>query len=168
MRWPRSRFDFNCGGYALGTLDWYSPYSNYYDSMEEMIYDENGYEINGVEYQDSMVEYMLNTLDNVRIAKDEYDCGKDERIVAFRCGEDDFHFVRKESDGTFTHKPGSHAIEPMTREQFYDPRGWDFRYDGPIVFLAIADKEEDAWRQRRIKNILESRKITAQDLFIPF
>lgn len=157
MRIPRSRHDFNCGGYALGTLDWYKPYSDHYDSMAEMMYneDEDIYDDNAIKYQGTMVEYMLNTLDNIRIAKDEYDCGEGERIIAFRCGEHDYHFVRKENNGTFTHKMGSCRIEEMTRKHFYNPRGWGNEYNGPIVFLAIKDKEEDMWKRRDLYDNLK-------------
>ena len=125
---------YNCGGYALGTLDWYMPYCG--DSISE---DDDCYE----DYSHEMVDFMLEDFDGIiRIAESLEDCQEGERLVAFRCGDDDFHYIKITSDGRFFHKRGCYGISEMSREEFFDGDGWcDGYYWGKIWYLALTDNE---------------------------
>ena len=67
--------------------------------------------------------------------------GKNERMIAFRIGGDDFHFARQNSDGTWTHKPGSNYIREMNKYELFGD-SWSehrqFPYISDIAFFAIA------------------------------
>ena len=67
--------------------------------------------------------------------------GKNERMIAFRIGGDDFHFARRNSDGTWTHKPGSNYIREMSEYELFGD-SWSehrvFPYVSDVAFFAIA------------------------------
>ena len=65
---------------------------------------------------------------------------EDERMIAFRIGANDFHFVRKNSDGTWTHKPGCDYILEMSEDELFDVAWGRHRscpYVSDIAFFAV-------------------------------
>lgn len=128
--------DYNCGGYALGTNDWFIPYNpregNVYYKFSE--YKEN---------LDNFVKFMLEIFENVREIPNIKEAKLGERVIAFRCGYGDFHFVKVgKTTGRFRHKMGGSFIDEMEDIDFYDKDGWCCgRYDSEIKYLAIKGKK---------------------------
>ena len=130
------RYDYNCMSYALGIYDeWlylesfdYSlcNYDIDYDRLED-IFDDCCQELTH--------EYNLRRLSNL-----EEKLEPNERIIAFRIGATDFHFVRKNSDGTWTHKAGEDYIYKMSEEELLSSTWSDYReypYISEIAFFAV-------------------------------
>lgn len=109
--------DYNCFGYAVGYYDWLD-LDNFcyladdeggnYDALDEM------FEDCCFELEDS---YGFTRIHDANVIPP---LRKDEHIIAFRVGFDDFHFARLNSDGTWSHKPGSNYIRNMDEEEFFD------------------------------------------------
>lgn len=102
--------DYNCMGYALGTFEWDEPvnfvsiYEEGYDDVEDVAY--------------RCVE-EIKCYENVRIISSIDELEIDEYMIAFRTGCDDFHFVRQNSDGSWTHKKGSGIIEEIEEKEVF-------------------------------------------------
>lgn len=129
-------YDYNCMSYALGIYDeWlylesfdYSlcNYDVNYDRLED-IFDDC--------CQELVSEYNLRRLSNL-----EEKLELNERVIAFRIGATDFHFVRQNSDGTWTHKLGEEYIETMSKEELLSSSWSDYReypYISEIAFFAV-------------------------------
>ena len=76
-----------------------------------------------------------------RISGPEVQLEESERIIAFRVSADDFHFVRQNSDGTWTHKPGCEYIREMSEEELFS-EAWSeeirvYPYISTIAFFAV-------------------------------
>ena len=125
-------YSHNCGGYALGTKNWFIPY----DERRTHINYGNGECLRNL---DNFVKFMLEIFENVRIINDIEEVEKNERVVAFRCGLSDFHFVKiSKQKRVFMHKAGSWNIERMKKEDFFDEKGWaNGKYNSEIRYLAI-------------------------------
>lgn len=135
---------YNCGGFALGTYNWYLPYEhcyedwiNYFEQFNEGSLTEEE-AITGL--TNTCVDFMLNDINGIRIIEDESEIKKNEYAIAFRIGfaEDDFHYARRSDEGVWYHKMGSASIQKCDFD-IHD-RTWDcgiYVYDGPIVLFAI-------------------------------
>lgn len=135
------RGDFNCGGYALETLDWFLPY----DKKSEF----NPYAPApdgdaAVYFTDYFVNYMLGYFgEKLRVIHSLDELQEDEYAFAFRIGideepgyYDDFHFVKRGDNGQWYHKMGASArIKTMPEEQVFS-ESWGWRYNGPLVLFA--------------------------------
>ena len=153
--------DYNCGGYALNTFNWFRPFlDNQGEARRQEIKDrinnhENYYKvINSIAEKDA--EFMIDLFEGQlrRIFKVK-DAQPNERIILYRIGysldeeEDDFHFIFKDyNDKYWSHKPG--ACKPLnnifsTRKAL--KRIWDFtsfNYDSKfIIFGLTLNKKED-------------------------
>ena len=135
--------DYNCMSYAFGIYDEWL-YLNCFDNS----YDYNDESNVDLEYLDDVFEDCCYELENrfkVRRLKDsEAILNADERMIAFRIGADDFHFARKNSDGTWTHKPGCNYIREMTEDELLG-KAWSedsrpFPYISEIAFYAVKVK----------------------------
>lgn len=135
-------WDYNCMSYALDIFD------------EWLIL--NAFE-SSVNYKDYTIDY--NHLKKVFLAcckelEDKYavrplsspnaELAENERMIAFRIGANDFHFARKNSDGTWTHKPGEDYICEMSEEELFSDE-WcketrEFPYISSIAFYAVKIK----------------------------
>ena len=76
-----------------------------------------------------------------RLSSSQEQLKTNERMIAFRIGADDFHFVRKNSDGTWTHKPGQNYIRKMSEEELLSD-AWSedtriYSYISEIAFFAV-------------------------------
>lgn len=122
------RHDYNCGGYALETFDWYLPYASYRP--------EHGYATTN-EGVLKYARYICESVTGVRIIKNESELNEDEYLVAFRTCKRDFHFMKRDSQGNWRHKRGhSYRIERITKKEVFS-EVWPGEYHSPIVLLAV-------------------------------
>ena len=135
---------YNCGGFALGTYNWYLPYEQrdedwawYFEEFDE------GYltaeeAVTGL--TNTCVDFMLNDINGIRIIEEESEIKKNEYAIAFRIGflDDDFHYARRSDEGVWYHKMGGTEIREC--EFGIHDRVWDcgaYVYEGPVVLFAI-------------------------------
>lgn len=123
---------YNCGGYALENYGWYCPYSE-----DDAIYMDDVFEFCEVKYEEEkFVEYMLDTIPNLRSITDISELAENEYAIAFRVSCDDFHFVKRGGNGCWYEKMGgSNCINRMTKEEVFSDR-WHDRYDGELYLFA--------------------------------
>ena len=119
------KIDYNCGGYALESFSWYLPrHNNVSTSRSTTIED--------------CVEAMLKDFPNLRIITSVDDLRGNEYAVAFRLSANDFHYVKRASNGHWYHKMGSsNYISTMKKEVVFS-ESWGHGYEGEIALLAIA------------------------------
>ena len=135
---------YNCGGFALGTKDWYHPFSgdddpqylfmNTYSRIRE-----NGQDKTLRQY----VDFMLKEFPNMRLISSEQEAKKYETIVFFRIGNDDFHFVKKIKNKYYHKRGWIPKIEEMEKEEVYGEYWCDGKYDSNIVILAIDEQKNE-------------------------
>jgi hypothetical protein len=134
--------DYNCMSYAFGVFDDWLGLDAFDHSFAEN--DDIDYELlNDIffaccdEIEDNFnVRRLINSIEPIE---------EDERIIAFRIGADDFHFARKNSDGTWTHKPGWGYIHEMPEEELFG-EAWcansrTYPYISEIAFFAVKIEE---------------------------
>lgn len=128
---------YNCGGYALGTFDWYAPYADDDDSVSYRNWNND----NIVDILEDMVNFILNEFgDYIRQINDLTELEKDENAVAFRIGDDDFHFMLRHSNGHWSHKRGNQHIEKIRKKDVFSPEwinGISITYFSTIVLFAV-------------------------------
>lgn len=123
---------YNCMGYALGTFEWEA-----LDSFVEIEREDPEF------LADITLECVAELEDNFeylrRIERPE-DVLDNEYAIAFRMGYDDFHFLRQNSDGSWTHKPGNNVIQTISKEEVFSfawcPQRF-FPYVSEIYFFAV-------------------------------
>lgn len=106
--------EYNCGGYAMGTLTWILLDSFEYRDDREIWDDEEFAE----EIADECVEEIIDYFEGlVRTINDFSELKNDEYAVLFRISYDDdgyiddYHFIKRHHDGHFTHKPGRSLVQ---------------------------------------------------------
>lgn len=126
---------YNCMGYAFGIYDWLDIDAFFetdnIDDMNDCLYD---------------CAAELEERYGCRRIKHPKAITKHERVIAMRVSEDDFHFARLNSDGTWTHKPGFWTIRNMTEEELYSDAWCDYRhcpYISEIIFFAVKIRQEN-------------------------
>ena len=123
---------YNCGGYALGTKDWFIPYDVKNNGLK------SNFNKNDLA---ELTNFMQDIFTNVRLVRTPKDALRGERLIAFRLAENDFHFVKvNKRNNTFMHKMGWLRIEEMPKEEFYNTMGWGCRYNSEIKYFAIKGK----------------------------
>lgn len=133
--------DYNCMSYALGVYDTWSLLNSFDSSYDSKLYGAIDEEHMADVFYECCIEleerFSLRRVEGPDVVLDE-----NERMIAFRISGDDFHFARKNSDGIWTHKPGSQKIKEMSREELLGEE-WcsyrDFPYISEIAFFAIID-----------------------------
>lgn len=131
--------DFNCGGFALGYLEWIRLYSLHEYDFEEFQYDDTMIE----EATWDSVEEIISMFEEneIRVIYSEKEVTKDEFVVYFRLSDDgDFHFLKKYHNGRIYHKPGALPICRFNGNPFEDEWSYSINYCGPIVMFAIDNK----------------------------
>lgn len=142
-----SKAVYNCGGYALNLFAWYCPWG--------LDVDENDTPLSraywGDDWFDSTemfaptmrcVQTMLAEIPTLRLLTGiNDDIASNEYMLAFRISYDgDFHYVKRGNNGIWYHKQGSCSkIRTMAISELLS-KSWCDRYDGPIVFMANAEK----------------------------
>ena len=141
-------WDYNCGGYALGTFSWFLLDSfehdydlNYYDMTIEEI------EKRVVRMEDDCVEEIVEVFEGlVRSISALSELRENEYAVLFRISYDeegyidDFHFVKRHHDGHYSHKPGKSPVAEFKNDPF--DGDWSSRYldyNAPIKILAVSN-----------------------------
>ena len=126
---------YNCGGYALNTYNWFCPYGSLReDSLR------NGYSLEVT--LENFTNYILKTFETrIRRISEVKERKKDEYVIAFRVGYTDFHFAKRGDNGVWYHKPGSNTIRRIKKtevfsETWYTPDGYT-KYDSEIVLFAM-------------------------------
>lgn len=128
---------YNCGGYALGTFDWYTPYDDDDDSVFCRRWNDDDID----EILEDMTDIILNEFDGyIRQIHDISELTEGENAVAFRIGEDDFHFMLRHSNGHWYHKRGNQPIEAIRKNQVFSEEWGTGRlvtYTSAIVLFAV-------------------------------
>lgn len=136
------RRDFNCGGYALGTFNWYKPVLEENEDEEDLMFDS---EIDVYERTQRCVNAMLMEFAGVlRVINDVSELMTDEYAIAFRLqdgdGWDDFHYMKRASNGVWYQKCGGYPtiFRATKHEALYEEWSTDvsYTYYGPVVLFA--------------------------------
>ena len=134
------QYDYNCMSYAFNIFDEWLVLDSFTSSYiwgEET--DCVDYEYLAKVFFDCCQE-LIDRFNARRLMSVDDVIGEDERMIAFRIGGDDFHFVRKNSDGTWTHKPGSNYIREISEDELLSSSWSDYRqfpYVSEIAFFAV-------------------------------
>jgi hypothetical protein len=127
------KYEYNCGGYALGTFSWYCPRAKGEQVRYSFRNIKQAYEITLHAVAHMVYEFegkirMIRKMEDLRI---------NERVVAFRISSDgDFHYIKKTKCGWYHKMGASDYIRRMSEYDVFNTK-WCDRYDGPIVLLAI-------------------------------
>lgn len=133
------RYDYNCMSYTLGVYDEWLLLNAFDSSVDYNTDDDIDYDYLEDIFEDCCQEliwrYKLRRLSS---SQDQLEAN--ERMIAFRIGADDFHFARRNSDGTWTHKPGQNYIRKMSEEELLST-SWSitrsYPYVSEIAFFAV-------------------------------
>ena len=143
----KNKRDYNCGGYALGTYDWFVPYScsyldEYLEDDVEKFWRESGHDINDYNV---MAERCINEMiyyfnGKLREIKKVSDAKADERVIAFRFGAGDFHFMIKGRKGHQWHsKMGvNNSIDTFSEEYVMSDPDWGNIYLSDTYLMAMS------------------------------
>lgn len=143
--------DYNCGGYALGTYNWYFPYN--YDrevTVEELIYEGfNEEEIYNILLKEDVDNMLYDFEGRLRLINTEEEANSDEIVIAYRIFIDfcldnnklyyedsDFHY-RVKNNGVWFEKNGDSEIH-IVKEDITEP--WIAQcgtYDSDLVLMAL-------------------------------
>ena len=128
------KYEYNCGGYALGTFTWYCP-----RAVGERVKYSFGCIEEAYEITMHAVAHMVYEFEGkIRMIRAMRDLRMDERVVAFRLASDgDFHYIKKTMCGWYHKMGSSHCINRMSEYDVFNTEWCGGRYDGPIVLLAI-------------------------------
>lgn len=125
--------NYNCGGFALGVLNWYFPYPR---KMRSNFHELTRASVNlTLRY---MVWWMLRENSTLRKIDTIEEVQKDEYAIAFRIGEEDFHFMRMARNGKWFHKRGGCRIEEISKERVFADTWFncDITYTSKLVLFA--------------------------------
>ena len=133
------QFGYNCMSYALSIFDSWLHIDAFEHSFAENNYNEVDYELLDNVFYDCCIE-LEKRFAVRRLSGPNANLTENERMIAFRIGADDFHFARKNSDGTWTHKPGRDYIRTMSEDELFDVAWCKHRhcpYISDIAFFAV-------------------------------
>lgn len=150
----KDRDCYNCGGFALGTFNWYRPYK--FDCFEETL-NKSIWEIRedidcGYDYDEGCTEIaniMVKFMESEGLCRkinDSSELRKGEYLVAFKASYDDFHYARRLSNGRWFHKMGFCEIEEISEKQVFGYEWWSHlgcEYAGDLFLLAVPYSNAD-------------------------
>lgn len=144
---------YNCGGFALGTYNWYFPYDE--DEREELLCELYESDDSDREIAETLLridlEWMVEEFDGqLRVLDKIEDLKDDETLIAYRVGYDreesykcgsatdgyDFHY-KVFTDGCWREKCGSTVCKPCRLWEHREWTYWDFEYNSSMVYLAL-------------------------------
>ena len=148
--------DYNCGGYALKTFNWYLPWGNHtHSELAEDFYQEG---LSKEEIQKAILKEDLKTLltdfkDKLIYISSIEEASPKDTVIAYRLyvkiydDEDemcenvdtDFHF-RVRINNLWSEKCGSCEIKSCLFTEGPWDVGGDCIYDGPILYFIFNDK----------------------------
>ena len=129
-------WNVNCGGRALGTENWFCPYSTEEDS--DRLFDYYAEFMSNDERAEETVEWMLNNVPGLRRIENKEDLRLGERLIAYRCSTHDFHFMYMNENGNWLSKQGGGRTKRISEKKVfadYWASGWNV-YDSKIILLA--------------------------------
>lgn len=150
--------DYNCGGFALGTYSWYLPYRldeqmDIYDRWADIqMWLDTAEDADNtadsliaraavhtcvVSLLNLFVKRILEDFPSVRRVQNFEEIKSDERIILFRTGADDFHFIVSFDHKHWWHKYGWNCIEELCEDEVLDTEWANGRYFSPIAILAM-------------------------------
>jgi hypothetical protein len=132
--------DYNCGGYALGTFSWYCPY---HDIKWAHIWERGGRSLRGhkKEFMRQAIETMLEDFPNLRRIHFPIEATPNERVIALRLADHDFHFMYRGLNKVWYQKMGGTELQRVPKAQV-TARAWNNyfgepTYKGKIVYFAM-------------------------------
>lgn len=149
---------YNCGGFALSTYSWYVPYRsdeqmNIYDRWDNIqmcldVAEDADNTADRIDARETVhicvvsllnlfVKRILEDFPSVRRVQTFEEIKPDERIILFRIGADDFHFIVSFDHKHWWHKYGCNYIEELCEDEVLDTEWANGRYFSPIVILAM-------------------------------
>ena len=143
--------DYNCGGYALGTFNWYLPMSDLSETTWRLVEDRK---MSVDEIAQYYADYILKDFEGyIRRIQDLKELKKDEQAIAFRVGEEDFHFCKRGKNGVWYHKPGRNTIRRIKRtevfaERWVSPNSYTI-YDSEIILFALKNQKNLLTNQKK-------------------
>lgn len=151
---------YNCGGFAVGTFHWLA-IDEFMDAEDELIdvvtnYREYEDDINEEDFlrikedlqfqiEDTAqrcVDELLENYDYIRLIKSYEELEEKEYAFVFRTAADDFHFMRRFSNGQWAHKRGSFEVEEVEEEDVFAEE-WSHGstpYNSKIYMFACANQ----------------------------
>lgn len=139
--------EYNCGGLALGTFNWYRPYNRAllpevlnlrdqyevaYENDEYLDYDELCDQL-----ADLFIGHMREELGLREVEGPNAELRAGEWMVAFRASWDDFHYVRRLNNGVWIQKCGGSAISEWEEERVRGQWECCCDYAGRVRWLAV-------------------------------
>lgn len=134
------QWDYNCMSYALGVYD---------DWLEPTAFAHSFNQNNKIDYEAMECVFRLCCKEieerfAVRRLTGPYvELAENERMIAFRIGADDFHFARRNSDGVWTHKPGTNYIREMSEDELLGAcwciSSRTYPYESEVAFFAVIE-----------------------------
>ena len=140
------RGHYNCGGFALGTFNWYLPYARcteYHEKMWEIREDMDYGALDYDEGCDAIAEIYVDFMCSEGLCRridDSSELCEGEYLVAFKASYDDFHYARRLANGRWFHKMGGSEIEEISEEDAFDYDWWNnlsCEYGGSVWLLAV-------------------------------
>lgn len=149
---------YNCGGFALSTYSWYVPYRsdeqmNIYDRWDNIqmcldVAEDADNTADRIDARETVhicvvsllnlfVKRILEDFPSVRRVQTFKEIKPDERIILFRIGADDFHFIVSFDHKHWWHKYGCNYIEELCEDEVLDTEWANGRYFSPIAILAM-------------------------------
>lgn len=109
--------DYNCGGYALGTFNWFCPYGSYDgDTLHGRCSKETTLK--------NFTRYILLTFEErIRIISKIEEKTKDEYVIAFRIGFHDFHFIKRGDNGVWYHSRAVVQFAELKKQKYFQMCG---------------------------------------------
>lgn len=149
---------YNCGGFALSTYSWYVPYRsdeqmNIYDRWDNIqmcldVAEDADNTADRIDARETVhicvvsllnlfVKRILEDFPSVRRVQTFKEIKPNERIILFRIGADDFHFIVSFDHKHWWHKYGCNYIEELCEDEVLDTEWANGRYFSPIAILAM-------------------------------
>jgi RHS repeat-associated protein len=120
--WTKAMMNYNCYAYAIGRTDL---------RMNPGYFSDSKFKLN----IDTLKDYVCADLKklgyNSKPVEKTYKPTSKETMIALRIGPSDYHFMKRMSDGSWTHKPGQTAIIKLIGNP-WDYTKWygEYYYDG--------------------------------------
>lgn len=127
-------WEYNCGGFALGTFNWFLPHS--FMSYRSYLRTIGGYEETKV--LAATIPEILKVSDTIRRIDSMDELKQDEYAIAYRVCSDDFHF-RLCYNGEWYEKMGDGNIHKISAHTIFTDC-WFGGYDSAVVLFAEKKK----------------------------
>lgn len=139
------RWQYNCGGFALGTYNWICPYDTEEEGEEYIDFDywaDDSDEVDFNERAEYTAEWMLNNIPGLRrVDSPDAKLEDGEWLIGYKVGrgpswDGDFHFIKQTPSGRFYHKPGGNTIRRMGKAEALSSSWSDGAYTSKTIWLA--------------------------------